>query len=97
MASGSSKKNRSDSDKNHYKAYQANGTFSTNKKAKLNRHLKNNPNDDTAKEALKNVPSYRRKTPKQKVWTAETRYLAQLFKKAGNKGSDALFDPRYDS
>jgi hypothetical protein len=96
MASSGNKKQRSNSDKNHFKSYKANGIFTKNKKAKLERHLKNHPDDVQAKEASKNIPSYRRKAPKQKIWTPETRYLASLFKKAGNKGSDALFDPRYD-
>ena len=96
MAAGGNKKQRSDSDRNHFKSYKTNNVFAKNKKKKLERHLKEHPEDDTAKEALKNIPEYRRKTPKQKVWTAETRYMAQLFKMAGNKGSGALFDPRYD-
>lgn len=58
--------------------YKMNGRFAKNKKTKIERHLAKHPEDQQAKAALDNVPTYSRAKPKQRRWTASARYLAAL-------------------
>lgn len=51
-----------------YKAYQANKRCETNRKRKLEKRLKDNPNDTCVINALKNI-KYRRRTPKAPHWS----------------------------
>lgn len=63
-----------------------------NRTRALNRHLKKFPNDAVAKDALKNVATYRRCKPKahKKVWTPERRWYAQILVEIGHNGHEAL-------
>lgn len=63
----------------HYSNYKAKQQWRTNREAKLEKHLKAHPTDEKALLASKNV-SYRRKTPKTKVWSSTMRKTAILFK-----------------
>ena len=57
MAGKSSSKHQKDM----YSLYNSNGTYAKNKKAQLERHLKNHPEDAIAKAALKNISSETRR------------------------------------
>lgn len=82
---------RSQSRKNHYAQYKSKGTYASNKQAKLKRHLRKFPNDETAKKALAEISSTpKRGTPKGKMWSAKTRYIAQLFASVGINGLHSL-------
>ncbi len=51
----------------------------SNRKLKLERALKRNPNNKQIEAALKDI-RYRRKTPKTQVWSHTTIEIAKLFK-----------------
>jgi len=76
MAKG---KTSSKSDQNYWSRYKSNKVWETNRKRKLNRHLKKHPGDSIAEKALANI-KYRRKTPKDPQWTPGNIYIAKLFK-----------------
>lgn len=76
MAKG---KTSSKSDQNYWSRYKSNKVWETNRKRKLNRHLKKHPGDSIAEKALANI-KYRRKTPKDPQWTPGKIYIAKLFK-----------------
>lgn len=82
---------RSQSRKNQYAQYKQRNSYSSNKKMKLERHLKKYPNDEKAAEALKNISSDpKRKTPRSKMWSAQSRQVAQMFASVGINGNHAL-------
>lgn len=76
MAKG---KTSSKSDQNYWSRYKSNKVWETNRKRKLNRHLKKHPGDQVAEKALTNI-KYRRKTPKDPQWTPGNIHIAKLFK-----------------
>ena len=76
MAKG---KTSSKSDQNYWSRYKSNKVWETNRKRKLNRHLKKHPGDQVAEKALANI-KYRRKTPKDPQWTPGNIHIAKLFK-----------------
>jgi hypothetical protein len=85
MAKG---KTSSKSDTNYYSRYQSNKVWETNRKRKLNRHIKTHPGDECAKRALGAI-KYRRKTPKDPQWTPGKIKVAMLFKEfAGHVNKD---------
>lgn len=56
-----------------YAKYVATGAYAKNKAAKLQRHLKKHPEDSQAKDAIKNIKSYSRKKPENKLgWVKDT-------------------------
>ena len=65
--------------KKQYAHYESQGRYAKNKKAKLLRHLKSNPDDKAAKKALENIQAYSRKKPlnRKKTWTPVKQMLAQ--------------------
>lgn len=63
----------------HFAAYKANKTWEANRKRKLERTLKSQPNNEQVKLALKNIV-YRRQIPKTKEWSHSWRKTAQLYK-----------------
>lgn len=56
-----------------YGTYQSKGSYTTNKKRKIEKHLKSHPNDNQSLQALKNVGPYSRKKPTSKLgWINES-------------------------
>lgn len=85
MAKGKSKGNT------QYGVYKSSGRYAANKKAKLERHLNKFPNDEQAKEALKNISaSPKRKVPSTKVWKPQAIEIAQMYSFIGLNGNHAL-------
>lgn len=72
-------KRTSASDKAHHMTYKTQQIWAKNRRAKLERALKRNPNNLQIVEALKNV-TYRRGTPKTSQWSASDIANAQLIK-----------------
>ena len=68
MAKG---KSSSQSNKDHYKNYK----YDLNRKARLEKLAKEQPNNQQIKDALGNI-HYRRRTPKSRQWNSRTRELA---------------------
>jgi hypothetical protein len=62
-----------------YKAYQASGRMMANRKKKLERALKRNPENTQIETALKTI-GYRRKTPKTSVWSKQSKAWAKMQK-----------------
>lgn len=71
----------------YYSRYKANKTWEVNRKRKLERTLKAQPDNIQVKTALKGGLVYRRKTPTTRVWSATWIRTAKLFK---------LFTGRFD-
>jgi len=73
------------------KAYEVEGRYAKNKKAKLERHMKNHPNDLQAKGAVNNVKQYSRKAPHNNMtWTPFTKWYAETLRKVGYNGNVGL-------
>lgn len=72
-------KTRSKHQEGLYKTYQSSGRHAKNRKRKLERALKRNPENLQIVEALKNI-KYRRHTPNSPVWTKGTKAKAKLLK-----------------
>ena len=70
MAKG---KTSSKSNQEHYKNYR----YESNRKERLERLLKQQPNNEQLKAALSNI-HYRRQKPKSKQWSPEKRELAEM-------------------
>ena len=83
--------------KDLYQRYKSEGRQAKNREARLLRHLSKFPDDKQAEKALTGNIEYRRKRPLawNKVWKSEDRYFAQLFRKAGLNGNDALKPRNY--
>lgn len=64
---------------NRFAQYKANKTWEKNRKLKLERTVRNQPNNEQAKAALKGMV-YRRKTPGPHGWSATEKRTAQLYK-----------------
>lgn len=76
----------------YYATYKASGKYAKNRKAKLERALKAQPNNEQIKIALKNIV-YRRKTPNTQVWSASEIRVAKLFKEFTGTVNRAIFNP----
>lgn len=63
----------------YYASYKASGKHAKNRKAKLERQLKLQPNNEQVKNALKDI-HYRRGTPKAAMWSHSQKRIAQVFK-----------------
>lgn len=75
----------------YYTQYKNTSRWAANRKRKLERQLKLQPgNEDQIKAAIGNV-SYRRATPKGRVWAHSHRRIAQLFKEFAGYAPQALF------
>lgn len=68
-------KSGSAGDKARYTRYKAELRFEKNKRAKIARHVKRNPNDEKAAEALKRTFKYSRATP-----VARTHFYSRKWK-----------------
>lgn len=77
MATGNTKNKSKTSQASNYKA---NKTWETNRTKRLERTIKNQPNNEQAKAALKAGFIYRRKTPTTRMWSASWIRVAKLFK-----------------
>lgn len=64
----------------HYATYKTSKRWETNRIARLERTVRNQPNNEQAKAALKAGLVYRRKTPKTRPWSASWIRVAKLFK-----------------
>jgi hypothetical protein len=87
----------STSDKEQYGAYKATDRWATNKRRKLERHLRKLPNDEVAKKALAQIatnPNPNRKTPQSSVWTPRFINVAKMFASVGINGHHALMSDR---
>lgn len=73
-------KRTSASDKSHHMTYKTQQIWAKNRKRKLERALKKNPENLQIVAALKNI-TYRRGTPKAPHWSASNIAMAQLVKK----------------
>lgn len=72
-------KSRSKHQENLYKIYQAQNRQASNRKRKLEKLLKENPDNLEIKAALNNI-GYRRRTPKNNVWSHSSKAAAKLAK-----------------
>ena len=71
--------------------YKSSTRWATNRKIKLTRALKQQPNNEQIKDALANI-KYRRHTPNGKtVWSHSNIRLAKLFKEFTGRASVDLF------
>lgn len=80
-------KSRSKGAEQQASSYKANKRWETNRKARLERTIKAQPNNEQAKLALKGMV-YRRKTPVTRVWSASWVRVAKIFKEFTGR-----FDP----
>jgi hypothetical protein len=72
-------KTRGPSAKAYYAAYKSQNKYATNRRKKLERTLKEQPNNEQIVAALKNI-TYRRKTPNTRMWSSTKRKVAGMFK-----------------
>jgi hypothetical protein len=81
----------SKSRQNYATLYKSSTRWATNRKIKLTRALKQQPNNEQIKEALANI-KYRRHTPNGKsVWSHDNIRIAKLFKEFTGHASADLF------
>jgi metal-dependent amidase/aminoacylase/carboxypeptidase family protein len=81
------KKSTSASRKAAYTTYKTLNKSVRNRTRKLEKYVKNNPNDLQAKAALDKGLQYARKTPNNYVWTKQSKELAHLLNTLGYKKS----------
>jgi len=91
MAKG---KTSSKSDQNYWSRYKSNKIWETNRKRKLNKHLKKHTNDQVAQKALGNI-KYRRATPKDPQWTPGNIKIAKLFKQFAGFVNKDMFNSNH--
>lgn len=72
-------KSRSKTAENYSAQYKSSKKWETNRKRKLERTLKEQPENQQVKDALKSMV-YRRKTPTTRQWSASWIHTAKLFK-----------------
>lgn len=75
--------------------YKTSRRWETNRKARLERTIRKQPNNEQAKLALKGMV-YRRKTPKAPEWSASWIAAAKLFKLFGGKFNRAIMSTSVD-
>ena len=63
----------------YYARYKTSRTWEVNRKRRLERTLKEQPNNEQVKQALKNMV-YRRRTPTNRVWSASWIRVAKILK-----------------
>lgn len=76
-------------------AYKTSKRWESNRKARLERTLKKQPNNEQVKLALKGMV-YRRKTPANPVWSASWIATAKLFKEFGGRFDMAMMSSNAD-
>jgi hypothetical protein len=84
-------KSGSKSQEGYYSSYKSSNKWQSNRKRKLEKLLKTQPNNEQIKQALKNL-KYRRKIPQGKsMWTKQNIQTAKLFKLFTGRASHDLF------
>lgn len=84
------KKGSSKSQEGYYGHYKTSGKHAKNRKIKLERQLKLQPNNEQVKQALLDI-KYRRRTPGNNVWSHSGIALAKVFKAfSGNFNQNIL-------
>lgn len=84
-------KSASKSKQSYSANYKSSSKWMSNRKRKLEKQLKLQPNNEQVKEALKNI-KYRRKTPGDKsIWSKQNIAIAKLFKEVSGHASHDLF------
>jgi hypothetical protein len=71
--------------------YKSNNRYAANRKARLERTLKKQPNNEQVKMALKDNKSYSRKTPNAPFWSHSMIREAKLFKEVTGKMDVSIF------
>lgn len=79
----------SKSSTNHFATYKTSKRWEANRKRRLERALKQQPNNEQIKSALKGGMVYRRKTPTTRTWSHTWIRAAKLIKQVTGK-----FDPQ---
>jgi preprotein translocase subunit Sss1 len=90
-------KKTSNSKKNAYSRYKAMQTGTANKKARLEKELKKNPDNEQVKQALKTVGGWGRKKPTKSEWSKTTRSTAKLMKEVYGKCDNRIFSPNKET
>lgn len=75
----------------YYARYKSSGVYTKNRKRRLERALKRNPENEQIALALKDI-SYRRKKPSTQMWSHSARAQAQLLREmqaAGNRAENS--------
>jgi hypothetical protein len=82
----------SKSQKTQYQMYQSGNRCVVNRTKRLEKYVKNNPNDIQAKKALKKGLQYRRKSPMSwhKTWSPEMIEHAHRLRVSGSNGNLAI-------
>lgn len=83
---------KSKSNEQYFARYKSGNVFATNRKRKLEKLAKEQPNNEQIKLALKDI-HYRRKTPKVAVWSHQMIAAAKLAKHFTGKFDKAMFSP----
>lgn len=83
-------KTRGPSAKAYYAAYKSQNKYAANKRKKLERTLKAQPNNEQVVNALKNI-KYKRKTPGTSVWSHTKKSIAAMFKEVVGKVNTDVF------
>lgn len=74
---------KSQKGKKQYGMYEAEGRRSTNRAARIKRHLKNHPNDTVAVKAVRGDPQFRQK-PKIRIFASEkAKFMSRIKRFAG--------------
>lgn len=84
-------KTRGPSAKAYYAAYKAQNKYASNRKRKLLKAQKEQPNNEQITNALKNI-TYRRKTPGTSMWSHSDKREAQLIKYVVGKMDYNIFN-----
>lgn len=89
-------KTSSKSKSTYYASYKANRKWESNRRKKLQRTLKNQPNNLQVVAALENI-KYRRKTPTTRTWSSTWIRTAKLFKQAIGRFDPAIMSSNQDA
>lgn len=75
----------------YYARYKSGNVHAKNRRAKLERQLKLQPNNEQVKQALKDI-NYRRKTPGANAWSHSEIALAKLLRSFGSVFNREMFN-----
>lgn len=90
-------KSKSKGAEGYFAAYKASKRWEANRIHRLERTLKAQPNNEQVKAALKGGLVYRRKTPVNRVWSANWIRVAKLFKEFGGRFDPAIMSSNVDA
>ena len=80
----------------YFARYQQAGKYASNRKAKLERTMRKQPNNTQIPLALKNVASYRRKDPKESYWSHQMIEIAKIYKAFVGVFDKGLFNQKLE-